>query len=84
MGRELAGGELGDTRTKYLAFLSSTRYINPGGSRPTSHSETLARTRGHVALGGGGLALFHTGCLWTWPCSLAGVQVVTSRGKHET
>ena len=33
--------------------------------------QTLRLTRGHIALGGGGLALFGTGCLWTWPTSLA-------------
>jgi hypothetical protein len=27
-------------------------------------------TKGHVALGGGGLALFGSGCLHTWPESL--------------
>ncbi len=28
----------------------------------------------HVALGGGGLALFGVGCLWTWPTHLTQVQ----------
>jgi hypothetical protein len=30
--------------------------------------------KGHVALGGGGLALFGVGCLWTWPTHLTQVQ----------
>ncbi len=30
--------------------------------------------KGHVALGGGGLALFDVGCLWTWPTHLTQVQ----------
>jgi len=29
--------------------------------------QVVSRVQGHVALGGGGLALFGTGCLHTWP-----------------
>ena len=38
--------------------------------KPLSHAETLSMTRGHIALGGGGLGLFGTGCMWTWPSSV--------------
>ena len=31
-------------------------------------------TKGHVALGGGGLGLFGSGCLHTWPQNLDQVQ----------
>ena len=31
-------------------------------------------TKGHVALGGGGLGLFGSGCLHTWPQNLEQVQ----------
>ena len=74
IGRELLTSSLGDKKVKYLAFLSSTRYHNPRRIKPLSHSTTLQMTKGHIALGGGGLALFGTGCMWTWPCSLASVQ----------
>ena len=70
LGRELITSSIGDKKVKYLAFLSSTTYHNPRGLRPVSHKETLAMTRGHIALGGGGLGLFGTGCLWTWPSSV--------------
>lgn len=42
---------------KYLAFLSCTYWDGQN-------------LHGHVALGGGGLALFGTGCLYTWPSKL--------------
>jgi len=58
---------LKDDKCKYLAFLSCTRYSNPRGIKPTSYAQVLKMTKGHVALGGGGLALFGTGALWTWP-----------------
>ena len=74
IGRELLTSSIGDKKVKYLAFLSSTRYQNPRRIKPLSHSVTLQMTKGHIALGGGGLALFGTGCLWAWPSSLASVQ----------
>ncbi|GFS72203.1 putative zinc metalloproteinase C607.06c [Nephila pilipes] len=52
---------------KFLAFLSFTRYDNNGNVPPLNHREVLSMTKGHVALGGGGLALFGSGCLHTWP-----------------
>ena len=71
LGRELVTSHIGDKKVKYLAFLSSTEYKNPHKLRPSSHAETVKMTRGHIALGGGGLALFGTGCLWTWPSTIA-------------
>ena len=41
---------------------------------PPSHSELLSMVKGHAALGGGGLALFGSGCLYTWPKKLDEVQ----------
>ena len=73
IGRELLSSSIGDRRVKYIAFLSTTRYLNPRRIKPMTHSTTLQMTRGHVALGGGGLALFGTGCLWTWPSSVSAV-----------
>ena len=43
-----------------------------------THSVTLQMTRGHIALGGGGLALFGTGCMWTWPSAISGVAASLS------
>lgn len=56
---------------KWYAFMSFTRYNPPrDGHRPKSHADVLRYTRGHTALGGGGLALFGTGNLHTWAQSL--------------
>ena len=52
---------------KFLAFLSFTRYQNTLNKLPKNHKEILQMTKGQVALGGGGLALFGSGCLHTWP-----------------
>ena len=75
LGRELLASEVGDKRkTKYLAILSSTRYVNKKHIVPFSHAHALSLTRGQVTLGGGGLALAGSACLWTWPTSVAEVQ----------
>lgn len=71
IGRELMSGPLASKDRKYLAFLSCTRYQGSPHSR--THKDTLARTQGHAALGGGGLALFGSACLHTWPTSMAQV-----------
>lgn len=55
---------------KFLAFLSFTRYDNCSNAPPANHQQVLQMTKGRVALGGGGLALFGTGCLHTWPENL--------------
>lgn len=67
-GREIMKSTLGSEKKKFLAFLSCTRYC--GGDFTDdikSHEDMLQRTEGYVALGGGGLALFGTACLYTWP-----------------
>ena len=74
LGRDLLTSTIGDKKVKYLAFMSCTWYQNPQNLKPTSYHETLKMTKGHIALGGGGLALFGTGCLWTWPSTVKSVQ----------
>ena len=74
LAREIVSSRIGNKKVKYIAFLSSTRYQNTKRIKPFSHAHTLAMTKGHIALGGGGLALFGTGCLWTWPDTVASVQ----------
>ncbi|XP_015118408.1 putative zinc metalloproteinase YIL108W [Diachasma alloeum] len=72
VGRELMTGPLASRDRKYLSFLSCTRYrgYSSGSPRIPTHESTLARTQGHAALGGGGLALFGSACLHTWPTCL--------------
>lgn len=71
IARELMTGPLASKHRKYLAFLSCTRYR--GAPNPRTHEDTLARTQGHAALGGGGLALFGSACLHTWPTCMSQV-----------
>ena len=75
--RELIESALYSDDVKFLAVMSATRYAGaaPSDERPPrSHSELLSRVKGHAALGGGGLALFGSGCLYTWPGRLDQVQ----------
>lgn len=51
---------------KWYCFMSFTRYQPPKAESPKTHTEILKYTKGHTALGGGGLALFGTGNLHTW------------------
>uniref|UniRef100_A0A182QZI5 Uncharacterized protein n=1 Tax=Anopheles farauti TaxID=69004 RepID=A0A182QZI5_9DIPT len=56
-------------RVKVVAFLSSTHFAGIADG-DYSYENIRRRTTGHAALGGGGLALFGTGCLYTWPATL--------------
>lgn len=59
---------------KYMGFLSFTIYDgNKYNSGLSEYEDLLSITEGHAALGGGGLALFGTGCLYTWPENVAQV-----------
>ncbi|KAL3857677.1 hypothetical protein ACJMK2_012319 [Sinanodonta woodiana] len=52
---------------KWYCFMSFTRYNPPSDKEPPkAHGDILQYTKGHTALGGGGLALFGTGNLHTW------------------
>ncbi|ETN64183.1 hypothetical protein AND_004063 [Anopheles darlingi] len=76
--RELVQSKQYDMATvKVVAFLSSTHFegITDGDY---SYGNIRAKTTGHAALGGGGLALFGTGCLYTWPTMLEHVGAAFS------
>ncbi|KAK6191510.1 hypothetical protein SNE40_003177 [Patella caerulea] len=66
--KELMSSDLNDKdKCKWYCFMSFTRYNPPDNAEiPKTHSEILKYTKGHTALGGGGLALFGTGNLHTW------------------
>lgn len=66
-GRELMLSDLGSNERKYLAFISCTRYKGTDVNKPMTHDEIVSMTEAYAALGGGGLALFGTACLYTWP-----------------
>lgn len=67
-GREIMNSSIGDSKKKYLAFLSCSWYNGDQyNSSLKTHDDLVRITDGYVALGGGGLALFGTVCLHTWP-----------------
>lgn len=60
---------------KYVAILSCTQFV--GSSDGDNSYETIKkRTLARAAIGGGGLVVFNTGCLYTWPDTLADVEKV--------
>lgn len=74
--REIMQSPLGKKNHKFVAFLSCTHYEGRIFSRtPPSYDDIIKCTKGHVALGGGGLALFGTGCLHTWASSIEEVTL---------
>lgn len=66
------GAEVVSNR-KYVAILGCTQFQ---GCPDEDHSyETIKRrTKARAAIGGGGLVVFNTGCLYTWPDTLADVE----------
>ncbi|KAH1000413.1 hypothetical protein HUJ04_000324 [Dendroctonus ponderosae] len=67
-GRDIMRSPLRSQRRKYLAFLSCTRYDGLRfTSELTTHEDALKITEAYVALGGGGLALFGSASLHSWP-----------------
>ena len=56
-----------DQNIKYLAITNITKYENPKKVKVLDYDQMVAMTKGHIALGGGGLALFGSGCLYSWP-----------------
>lgn len=65
--REIINSDLNFKKRKFLALLSCTKYQVNAEYQKTEHKDVLKQTQAHVALGAGGLALFGTGCLYTWP-----------------
>ncbi|XP_070204433.1 uncharacterized protein [Littorina saxatilis] len=83
-GKELmTSGFTRRSKCKWYSFMSFTRYeLPPEAELPKTHSEILKYTKGHTALGGGGLALFGTGNLHTWAPNLETLHAhLTDRRK---
>lgn len=64
---ELINSPLKNNNKKILALLSCTRYQGNLNNKTALYEDVLKQTEGHVALAAGGLALFGSGCLYTWP-----------------
>lgn len=62
----ILSSHLADKNCKYVAFFGGTRFSNPDKLPLKNEMEIMALTKGHVSLGGGGLALVSTGALYTW------------------
>ncbi|OWR50390.1 putative zinc metalloproteinase YIL108W [Danaus plexippus plexippus] len=69
-GRELMLSDLGSNDRKFLGFISCTRFKGTDVDKPMTHEEIVFLTEAYAALGGGGLALFGTACMYTWPSSV--------------
>lgn len=71
--REIINSPLKNDNKKILALLSCTQYQGVFENGGMSHEDVLRQTQAHVALGAGGLAVFGTGCLYTWPENISEV-----------
>jgi Putative peptidase family len=70
-GREILASPFGvDLKVKFVAFLGCTQFEGVADN-DYSYKNIKSKTKGGVALGGGGLALFGSGCLYTWPNTVA-------------
>lgn len=69
------------TTRKYVAILGCTRFegISDGDF---SYERIKRRTRARAAIGGGGLVVFNTGCLYTWPDAVEEVQAAFQNVKR--
>lgn len=73
LAREFVAADSANPNTKYVGFLSCTLFT--GLNRDDyADSDIKANTKAHVALGAGDVALFGTGCLYTWPSNLSDVM----------
>lgn len=69
--KEIINSVIGSNQKKYIGFVSCTKYTNGDA---ISYEDMVNKTEAHVALGGGGLALFGTACLYTWPSNVLHVS----------
>lgn len=63
---QILSSPLASRSCKYLAFFCGTRFCNPQKKKVDNEKDIIDMTKGHVSLGGGGLALVGTGALYTW------------------
>lgn len=68
--RELIARYPANDDTKFVAFLGCTKFTGNDEQHFLSHEKAIEKTVGNAALGGGNLALFGTGCLYTWPTNV--------------
>ncbi|KAI1292017.1 UPF0545 protein C22orf39 -like protein [Halotydeus destructor] len=72
VARSLMNSKIFDVNSKFLAILSFTRYTFQSTVDPDqmTHQEMTNSIKGLASLGGGGLALVSSQCLYTWPESV--------------
>lgn len=79
--REIMTSNIASENKKYWAFLSCTKYRGSEYDKSmVNYEDILQLTEGHATLGGGGLALLGTACLYTWP---EDVTQVISRFRND-
>lgn len=71
----------GEEYKKYIAFIGCTHFEGIT-TDDYSYANIIDKTKGNAALGGGGFALFGTGCLYTWPNIIEEVYNCFSNSKR--
>lgn len=70
LAREFIASDNCSKNVKYVGLLACTLYTGLGEDFAYSDRAVKANTRAHIALGAGDVALYGTGCLYTWPSSI--------------
>lgn len=65
-------------RTKFVGFLSCTKYDGLGSDEEYSYTNIKAKTHANPALGGGFLCLMGSGCFYSWPNCIEDVAATFS------
>lgn len=67
LAREFVASDIRNEHIKYVGFLACTSFTGLAKDVDYTDQDIKANTRAHIALGAGDVALFGTGCLYTWP-----------------
>ncbi len=75
VAKQIMSSVLGNDCFKYIAICSFTRFSLESNftALQMNYSQLLHHLKGNTSLGGGGLALVGSACLYTWPSSLSDV-----------
>ncbi|KAB7504743.1 putative zinc metalloproteinase [Armadillidium nasatum] len=78
---QILSSPLASRSCKYLAFFCGTRFMNPQKMKIENERQVLSLTKGHVSLGGGGLALVGTGALYAYASNINDIMKNLSSEK---
>lgn len=73
LAKEFIAADRNDENTKYVGFLSWAQFMGIKDADKCKIESDSIDSNEQVALGGGDVAIFGTGCLYTWPSNIGNV-----------